>query len=177
MTSAPPPYPNGHGYPPQQPPPQPQPAPPSSGLNGFGLTGLIIGVVGLAVCWIPFIGFAGIFIGFVGLVFGVLGLALDKYRGRRLLAIIGTIVSAIAVGLSMFLPFITGAWWTWNQLDESGVFDELEEELKESFETSNPDYGTDSETDDPTDLDSPGPAPSDFPEETGVPETPGSVRP
>lgn len=120
-------------YQPQGPGPQ-QPAT-GSGLNGMGLASLIIGVVGLAVSWIPWIGFAGIFIGIVGLVFGILGLALAKYRGRRLLAIIGTIVSGLALLLSMILPFLTGFWWTWSILDDSGTIDEFETLIEEEFET------------------------------------------
>ncbi|MDJ1371719.1 hypothetical protein [Gulosibacter molinativorax] len=121
---------------------------PSGGLNGMGLASVIIGAIGLAVCWIPWIGFIGILIGIVGLVFGILGLALEKYRGRRMLAIIGTVISGIAFVLSTFVPALTGVWWTIGVLDDSGAFDELQTQIEQDFETYN--YDDESDLDEPT---------------------------
>ncbi|KAB1645189.1 hypothetical protein [Gulosibacter chungangensis] len=131
MSMPPPQYGQQSGYN-QSPATQPQP---SGGINGMGLTGLIIGIVALAVCWIPWIGFVGVLIGFVGLVFGILGIALDKYRGRRMLGIIGTAVSGVAFILAMFLPVITSIWWTWNWLEQSGTIDSFETLIEQEYET------------------------------------------
>lgn len=174
MTMPPPQYGQQPGYYPPQ-PTTPQPTP---GINGLGLTGLIIGTVALLICWIPWLGFAGIVVGFIGLVFGILGIALEKYRGKRMLGIIATIVSGIAFVLSMFLPFITGLWWTWNWLEDSGTIDSFETLIEQEYETYSYE---DAETDSPTESSTPGGTrPEDLPQPdaTSQPEeTFGSVRP
>ena len=46
-------------YPPpgyQRPAGPPWPQPPPSGTNGLAIASLVIGIVGLAICWIPFVG-------------------------------------------------------------------------------------------------------------------------
>lgn len=166
MTMPPPQYGQQPGYF-QQPAPAPQPTP---GINGMGLTGLIIGIVGLLVCWIPWLGFAGLFIGFVGLIFGVLGIALQKYRFKRTLGIVGTIVSGLAFILSTFLPVLTGLWWTWTWLEDSGTIDSFETLIEQEYET----YGYEDETDTPSIEPTPG---ATQPENSAPEESFGSVRP
>lgn len=106
---------------------QPAPAPArSGGINGLGLASLIVGIVALAVSWVPFIGLLGVVVGIVGVVLGILGIALQKYRGRRALAIAGTIVSGLAMVLSFILPWFTGAFWLLGVVEDSGVIERLE---------------------------------------------------
>jgi len=64
------PYP-GAGYPP--PPPQPYSgwAPPPTGpKNGLGIAALVIAIIGLITCWIPFAGLIGIVLGIVAVAIG-----------------------------------------------------------------------------------------------------------
>lgn len=63
--------------------------------NPLGLTALIVGIVAIVGCAIPFVNFASIFLGLVAVVLGVIGLV-QKNRTRGL-AIAGTILGAIAL--------------------------------------------------------------------------------
>ena len=97
-------------------------------FNGFGIAALILGIIGLGVSWIPFFGFAGVVVGLVGLTLGIIGLVLDRYRGKRALAVAGTSASALALLLSSFLPFFTGAWWLIDRIMDSEGWEQLEKE-------------------------------------------------
>ncbi len=60
-------------------PPPTAPQPPALPRNGFGITALVTGIVGLAFAWIPFIGFLGFILGALAIIFG--GLAV--YRAHK----------------------------------------------------------------------------------------------
>lgn len=137
MTSPPPQYGQQPDYYQSGPAMQPSSPPPSKGMNVLGLFGIILGVLGLGLCWIPWIGFAGLIVGLAGLVFGILGLTLQQYRNRRTLAIYGTALSSLAFFLSTFLPILTGMWWTWNLLEEQGTIDSFETLFEQEYETYN----------------------------------------
>jgi hypothetical protein len=65
------------GYPP--PPPMPyagQAPPPAAPRNGLGITALVLAIIGLLICWIPFVGFFGLILGIVAVILGIMG------RGR-----------------------------------------------------------------------------------------------
>ena len=66
------------GYPPP-PPPMPyagQPPPSAPLRNGMGITALVLAIIGLLICWIPFVGFLGLVLGIVAVILGIVG------RGR-----------------------------------------------------------------------------------------------
>jgi hypothetical protein len=94
----------GGGYPPQVPqqfqPPQPQlTQPPAQKGNGLAVAALVLGIIALVFCWIPFLNVLSIILGLIGLGLGVPGL-LGARRGRRSgkgMAITGIILSVVAV--------------------------------------------------------------------------------
>lgn len=110
------------------------PAGPPPAANGFGIAALVLGIVGLAVSWIPFFGFAGVVIGLVGVCLGVVGLVMQRYQGQRTLAIVGTTLSTLALLLSMILPLITGIFFIVDRLDRNGDFDRMNEEWRQEWE-------------------------------------------
>lgn len=150
------------------------PAPVKGPFNGFGLAAVILGALGLAIAWVPFIGLLGIAFGLVGVVLGIVGLALQRYTGRRVLAIVGTALSAFAIIIASILPWITGAAWVIGVTTNDPEFrQELESQFSE-FETEwESEFGTDfdegwnthDETPEPT------PSPTDFATPT-APATP-----
>jgi hypothetical protein len=79
----------------------PATAPQNGGGNGLAIASVILGGVGLVLSWI----FLGGILALVGLVLGVV--ALLKKRGSRLLAIIGTSVSALALVISVIVTIVT----------------------------------------------------------------------
>ena len=70
-------------YPPA-PAPAPQPAPVKQG-NGFGVTALVLGLVGLIVfSWIPGINiFTGLPLGLLAVIFGIVAMVKAKSRGGK----------------------------------------------------------------------------------------------
>ena len=76
-------------------------AKPEMKSNGLGLAALIIGIVALVFAFIPLIQVIGGFAAFVGVVLGLVGLFL---KGRKkAIAIVGTIISIVALVLSITL--------------------------------------------------------------------------
>lgn len=150
-------------------PPAPAPSP-SGRFNGFGLASLLVGIAALAVCWLPFIGIVGVAIGVVGITLGIIGIALQQYRGRRALAIIGTSVSGLALILSLVLPWFTGVIWAFNVIDQNDGFT-----VPTRF-TPEPWLPEEDGTTAPSIPATPTPSPSD--PSTGIPEpTTGSTQP
>ncbi|HEY8590127.1 MAG TPA: DUF4190 domain-containing protein [Naasia sp.] len=87
---------------PQQPlaPEYAQPTPPKR-TNGLGIAALILGILALIGSFIPFVNYGSGLLALIGLVLGIIGLFLkDRSKGT---AIAGTIVSAIALILSIVL--------------------------------------------------------------------------
>jgi hypothetical protein len=79
----------------------PPPTAPGTGGNGLAIASVVLGGVGLLLCWI----FLGGILALVGLVLGVV--ALVGKRGSRLLAIIGTAVSGLALVISVIVTIVT----------------------------------------------------------------------
>lgn len=64
--------------------------------NGLGLTSLILGLVALTLCWIPFINYLSVVLGLVGIVLAIVGFARIGKRGANnpVTTAIGALVSA-----------------------------------------------------------------------------------
>lgn len=95
-------FPGGQG----QPPYGYQPAgygnygpPPNPEKNGFGLTALILGIVGLLFCLVPLTGFIGFICGVIALIFGIAGISrVRKSKAtNKKTSIAGTILGALAI--------------------------------------------------------------------------------
>lgn len=72
--------------------------------NGFAVTALVLGIVGALFGLIPLTSFIALPLGVIGLVFGIVAvvLALRGRRGRKVMAIIGLALSAIALALGVW---------------------------------------------------------------------------
>lgn len=70
--------------------------------NGLGLTSLILGLVALTLCWIPFINYLSVVLGLVGIVLAIVGFARIGKRGANnpVTTAIGALVSALAIVLA-----------------------------------------------------------------------------
>lgn len=84
-------YSYGRGYPPQ--------GPPSGRGRGMALAGLILGIVGLVLCWVPLLNVLALIAALVGLGLSIAALvpAVRDRTGAKGLAIAGVIVSGLAV--------------------------------------------------------------------------------
>lgn len=72
--------------------------------NGFGITALILGIVTMVGCAIPFFNYLTVVIGIAGVVFGIIGLVI-KFRPRKA-AIAGVILSGLGLILSIILAVV-----------------------------------------------------------------------
>lgn len=87
-----PPYgPQGHPYGTPRPVPEPR--------NGFGITALVLALVGLALAFIPFTGFLAVILGGIAVVFGLLGLGRVRsgQATNKVMPIVGAVLGLIAM--------------------------------------------------------------------------------
>ena len=89
---------------------QPQPV---SGKNGISTAGLVLSIIGLALCWVPFVNLVLWFLGFLFSFIGVF----KRPKGK---AIAGLIISAISI---VVIILVYGA------IIESDVVDDVMDEL------------------------------------------------
>jgi hypothetical protein len=80
-------------HPPAGPPHQPSPR------NGFGITALVLAIVGLLFSLVPLTGFLAAVLGALALLFGLLGLARVNRReaDNKTLTIVGTVLGALSL--------------------------------------------------------------------------------
>lgn len=92
-------------YPAQPAPPAPfAPAtPPAGPKKGFAVTALVLGIVAILGSWIPFVSIGSAVIAIAGLVFGIIAIvkALNGTAGGKVMAIVGTALSALAIILAI----------------------------------------------------------------------------
>ncbi|RRJ86534.1 hypothetical protein EG850_07740 [Gulosibacter macacae] len=151
---------------------QSTPEPTTSSFNGFGLAALLVGIAGLAVSWLPFIGLIGLLFAVVGIGLGIVGLALQKYRGRRVLAIVGTAVSGLALAVAAILPWITGAFFFFGWAQDNEVFERIDQRIEENMTQWESDWETEFGPDatDPDEMSTPTLAPEYTPGPTSSTE-------
>jgi hypothetical protein len=110
-------------YPPRYQPPW---RPPPQG-NGFGVTALVLGLVGLVLfSWFPFLNiFTGGLLGLLAIIFGIVGVGKSGSRGG---AGLGTGGTGLVLGIVTILIVISVNVWAFNFLDETA--DTVYEEQK-----------------------------------------------
>ncbi|MFD2757561.1 hypothetical protein [Gulosibacter faecalis] len=112
-----PPYQQPYG---QQPYAQPFGAPQPAGgeFNVMGLIAVICAVIAFGLSWIPLIGWLGIVPAMVAIGLGIAGCIVERYRGRRGLAIAGIIAGGVAFFTAIVLPIFTSAWFIFGQISQ-----------------------------------------------------------
>lgn len=81
-----------------------------STTNGFAITSLVLGIVSIVFCWIPFAAFGGQIVPILGFIFGLIGMN-ERYQTGRGMAIAGLVMSIIAFVVESIwvILFIIGA--------------------------------------------------------------------
>ncbi len=106
-----------------QPAPSGRPQQPAEkkSTSGLAVAGLVLGLIALLSCWIPFFNVATTPLAILGLVFAIIGIvatAPSKPKGGRGIAIAGTVLCAIS--LVVFLAMYGGAAASVSGSDDSG---------------------------------------------------------
>jgi predicted PurR-regulated permease PerM len=99
--------------------------------NGLATAALVLGIVGVVFGLIPLTFFIALICGVLALIFGVIGWrAANKGRGRKGLAVSGTVLGVVALLLAFAGIFIIGeaADDLQNELDQ--INQDLEEDLE-----------------------------------------------
>jgi hypothetical protein len=85
----------------QQSPASPAHPPAPAAKIGFGVTALVLGLVGILFCWIPLF---GLILPILALIFGGIGIYLQSGRGMAVAGlVIGLITFAVSLGTAMYL--------------------------------------------------------------------------
>ncbi|GAA1984372.1 hypothetical protein GCM10009718_22180 [Isoptericola halotolerans] len=134
---------------------QPRPA---SERKGLAITALVLGIVALLGCWIPFLNIGSALLGLVGVVLGIIAIvqASRGNAGGRGMALTGTILSAVAVVLAVAISIATYAFVSTTVQDRSEVITQSLDEAgvdEDTIEAPTPGEGAN--TDD-TDGETPG---------------------
>jgi hypothetical protein len=99
--------------------------------NGLATAALVLGIVGAVFGLIPLTFFIALICGVLALIFGIIGWrAANKGRGRKGLAVSGTVLGIVALLLAFAGIFIIGE--AANDLQDD--LDEINQELEEDFE-------------------------------------------
>ena len=92
----------------------PPPGPPSNQGRGMALAGLILGIVGLVLCWVPLLNVMALVIALAGLGLSIAALviAVRRRTSAKGLSIAGTIVSGLAVLGSLLAIALLSAFFS-----------------------------------------------------------------
>jgi hypothetical protein len=61
----------------------------------MSVAALVLAILGLVICWIPYVGFLGVLMGIVALILGII--SMKSAKGNKGLGIVGLVVGAIAL--------------------------------------------------------------------------------
>lgn len=78
------------------------------GVSGFGVASLVIGIIAVLNCWIPFFNVVAVIFGVIGFALGMVGLLVSIIGGRSSvgMSVAGVTINGIAIAVSVL---ITGA--------------------------------------------------------------------
>jgi len=99
-------------YPPNQPyPPQPYPPtyPPPPQGNGMAVTAMVLGILAIILCWVPFLNWL---LALLAIIFGAIGISVaNKRQSGKGMAIAGLVCGAIGaiIGILLVLLVFTAA--------------------------------------------------------------------
>lgn len=100
---------------------QPAPQPPKG--SGLAVTSLVLGIIGLLLAFVPFLGFLGIVLGLIGLPFGIIGWV-GAGKGKRAgkgMAIAGSVLALVTIvgGSVAQATYVAAVDAAVNELDRS----------------------------------------------------------
>ncbi|WP_052663655.1 DUF308 domain-containing protein [Psychromicrobium lacuslunae] len=82
-----------------------QPAPPSGAGNALGIVALVLGIIALALSWIPFVGLISVLLGLAALICG--GIALARKGAAKVMPAIGASLGLVAMVVAIVVTIVT----------------------------------------------------------------------
>ena len=73
--------------------------------NGLSVTGMVLGIVAICLCWIPILNYISFILGILALIFGIIGIIKKKNKG---MAIAGLILGLISIYLVYSMYWAVG---------------------------------------------------------------------
>jgi hypothetical protein len=71
----------------------------------MSVAAMVVSILGLVICWIPYVGFLGVLLGIVGLILGIV--SMKSPSGNKGLGIVGLVIGAIALILGGIIQTVT----------------------------------------------------------------------
>jgi hypothetical protein len=65
----------------------------------MGIAALVLSIVGVVLCWIPFVGWVGVVLALVGLILGIVTLK----KGKKGLGIASLVLGVVGLGLGLYI--------------------------------------------------------------------------
>ncbi len=128
--------------------------------NGFGIAGLILGILTLVTCWIPIV---PLFFGFFGLILCIIGLCMKNAgKGQAIAGLVMTLIGVvIGVVMILFLYGVVGSYVDKAAAQEEALQSSIAESLdleeligtSDTEETEAEEDAEDSDSDDEDDSD------------------------
>jgi flagellar basal body-associated protein FliL len=119
-------------------PPQPTPPsapPPAEGKNSMAIIALVLGIIALAIAWIPCLNFATPVLAIAAIILGIIGLGKVKTTGSGKGAAIGGIITGIAgIILMIVITAALGAGARWFGEKAEEMYREQTEQLQRDME-------------------------------------------
>ena len=107
--------------------------------NGPAVTALVLGILGLLLAFIPFLGvILGILLGLVAVIFGAVGLgrSKDPYRGGKGMAIAGIVLGVLAIIVALAQGALLGAIGVAVNEESPEIIEEFQEQIEQDLQTS-----------------------------------------
>ncbi|MCL2526019.1 MAG: DUF4190 domain-containing protein [Coriobacteriia bacterium] len=78
--------------------------------KGMGIASMVLGIVALVFCFIPFLGWLGVILGIVGLVLGFVSLKKTPQGVKSGMAKAGIVTSIIAIALNLIMLIVVAGF-------------------------------------------------------------------
>ena len=107
--------------------------------NGPAVAALVLGILGLLLAFIPFLGvILGILLGLLAVIFGAVGVSRskDQFRGGKGMAIAGIVLGVLAVIVALAQGALLGAIGIAVNEESPAIIEEFQEQIEQGQQTS-----------------------------------------
>ncbi len=101
----------------------------------MGIAALVLAIIGVVLCWIPFVGWLGVVLALVGLILGIVTLK----KGKKGLGIASIVIGVVGLGLGLYVQIATimaasAIASGLNQLNDPAMQKQLQDSLNQAMQ-------------------------------------------